>query len=66
VTHGWHMPRAQKAFEQVAAGSVRIQPAPMGMARRIDTPALDWLPTAAGYTSVNRALRELAALLLHF
>ncbi|MBC7956384.1 MAG: YdcF family protein [Cytophagales bacterium] len=62
VTHGWHMPRAQKMFEQVANGSVKIQPAPMGLARRVDGPALDWLPTAAGYTSVNHALRELLAL----
>ena len=58
VTHGWHMPRAQQAFEQAAGGTVRIQPAPMGLARRTDTPALDWLPTAAGFTSVNRALQE--------
>lgn len=62
VTHGWHMPRAQKMFEQVSSGSVKIQAAPMGLARRVDAPALDWLPTAAGYTSVSRALRELLAL----
>ncbi len=64
VTHGWHMPRAQKVFEQAAGGSVKIQPAPMGLARRVDSAALDWLPTAAGYTSVSRSLRELLALLL--
>ena len=64
VTHGWHMPRAQKSFEQAAAGSMKIQAAPMGLARRVDNAAVDWLPTAAGYTSVNRALRELAAQLL--
>ncbi len=64
VTHGWHMPRAQKMFEQAAAGSVKIQAAPMGLARRVDSPALDWLPTAAGYTSVTRALRELLGLLV--
>jgi uncharacterized SAM-binding protein YcdF (DUF218 family) len=63
VTHGWHMPRAQKAFEQ-AAGGVKIQPAPMGLARRAGNPVLDWLPTVEGYASVNRALRELLGLLL--
>jgi uncharacterized SAM-binding protein YcdF (DUF218 family) len=64
VTHGWHMPRAQKVFEQAAGGSIRIQPAPMGLARRVNSPAVDWLPTSAGYSSVNRALRELLALLV--
>jgi uncharacterized SAM-binding protein YcdF (DUF218 family) len=65
VTHGWHMPRARKAFEQAAAGAIKIQPAPMGLAARADSnPALDWLPTPAGYTSVNRALRELVGLLI--
>jgi uncharacterized SAM-binding protein YcdF (DUF218 family) len=66
VTHGWHMPRAQKSFEQAAGGTVKIQAAPMAMARRVENPALDWLPTAAGYTSVNRALRELVALMVRF
>jgi len=64
VTHGWHMPRAKRVFEQAAGGSMKIQAAPMGLARRVDSAALDWLPTAAGYTSVNRALRELLALLV--
>jgi uncharacterized SAM-binding protein YcdF (DUF218 family) len=64
VTHGWHMARAQQAFEQAAAGTVKIQPAPMGLAMRADTPALDWLPTPAGHVSVNRALRELIGLLI--
>lgn len=64
VTHGWHMPRAQKMFEQAAGGSVKIQAAPMGLARRTDSPLVDWLPTAAGFTKVNLALRELLALLV--
>lgn len=64
VTHGWHMPRAQKMFEQAAAGAVKIQPAPMGLALRTMSPALDWLPSPAGFTSVNRALHELLGLLV--
>jgi uncharacterized SAM-binding protein YcdF (DUF218 family) len=64
VTHGWHMPRAQKMFEQAAGGTIKLQTAPMGLARRVDSPALDWLPTSAGHASVNRALRELLALLV--
>jgi uncharacterized SAM-binding protein YcdF (DUF218 family) len=64
VTHGWHMPRAQKAFVQAAGGAIKIQPAPMGLAVRAETAALDWLPTPAGYTSVHRALREMVALLI--
>ncbi len=65
VTHGWHMPRAQRAFEQAAGDTVKVLPAPMGLAVRADSnPVLDWLPTAAGYTSVSRALRELVGLLL--
>ena len=64
VTHGWHMPRALKMFEQAAGGAIKIQAAPMGLARRVDSPALDWLPTTAGYTSVNRALHELLGLLV--
>lgn len=64
VTHGWHMPRAQKVFEQTAAGSVQIQPAPMGLAQRTDSAALDWLPTARGFMQVNRVLHELLGLLV--
>lgn len=64
VTHGWHMPRAQKMFEQASGGTLKIEPAPMGLARRAQSPALDWLPTPAGYTQVVRCLRELLALLV--
>ena len=65
VTHGWHMPRARRTFEQVAGGTVKVQPAPMGLAAlRNDNPALDWLPTSAGYESVRTALRELIGLLV--
>jgi uncharacterized SAM-binding protein YcdF (DUF218 family) len=60
VTHGWHMPRAQKAFETAAAGSgIRIEAAPMGLARNTETPTLQWLPSAKGTTDVRNILREL-------
>jgi hypothetical protein len=36
----------------------------MGLARRVESAALDWLPTANGFASVNRALRELLGLLV--
>lgn len=64
VTHGWHMTRAQKMFEEAAGGAVKIQPAPMGLAQRSGSPVLDWLPTIAGYTRVQQALREMVALLV--
>lgn len=61
VTHGWHMPRALKAFETAAAGTdIRIEVAPMGLARNTETPALRWLPSGQGTTSVRNILRELA------
>lgn len=64
VTHGWHMPRAKRNFETAADGNgaekggIRIEAAPMGLARRIDSPALDWIPTTIGITRVRNALRE--------
>lgn len=64
VTHGWHMPRAQKMFEEAAGGAIKVQPAPMGLAQRAGSPALDWIPTPLGYTRVQQALREMLALLV--
>jgi len=59
VTHGWHMPRARAAFEEAALPyAMKIEAAPMGLASRIDGPALDWLPTAPGYARVRNALKE--------
>jgi uncharacterized SAM-binding protein YcdF (DUF218 family) len=61
VTHAWHMPRALRAFEDAAAGSLRITPAPMGYLVAQPRPELEWLPTIEGFTQVRLALRELAA-----
>ncbi len=58
VTHGWHMPRAVAAFERASGGAMAIEPAPMGLAQRVDSPALDWLPTPGGLTRVHALLRE--------
>lgn len=63
VTHDWHMPRAQKMFELAGGDSLKVEPAPVGLARG-GNPALDWLPTPAGFTKVHRALHELLALLV--
>jgi uncharacterized SAM-binding protein YcdF (DUF218 family) len=58
VTHGWHMPRALQAFQEAAGTEVRIEAAPMGLARRSEAAELDWLPSSQGYTKVRQATRE--------
>ena len=59
VTHGWHMPRAMRAFSDAAGADMSIEPAPMGLAQRLELPALEWIPTANGTTAVRNVLREL-------
>ncbi len=59
VTHGVHMPRAQRAFEEAAARTgITIEAAPMGLAARAEAPMFDWLPTSTGHRRVTLALRE--------
>ena len=58
VTHGWHMPRAVKAFETAAAGESRIEPAPIGLAQSNEIPILSWIPSSAGQSAVRSILRE--------
>ena len=41
---------------------MRIEAAPMGLARRIETPALTWIPSAEGYTEMRHVLHEIAGL----
>ena len=62
VTHGWHMPRAVRAFEQAAEGGMRIEAAPMGLAPASERPSLLWIPSPAGHAAMNRVLHELAGL----
>jgi uncharacterized SAM-binding protein YcdF (DUF218 family) len=58
VTHGWHMPRARRAFDQAARDALRIVPAPMGLAPHAMLPALRWMPSEEGYRLTHRVWRE--------
>ncbi|MEO8835643.1 MAG: YdcF family protein [Caldimonas sp.] len=59
VTSGYHMRRALRNFVAAAGGAIRIEAAPMGLARRVEEPALAWLPSARGFRDMRRILREL-------
>nr|WP_246294746.1 YdcF family protein [Schlegelella koreensis] len=63
VTHGYHMPRALRAFNEAAAGTMRIEPAPMGLARRSQKAGVRWLPTNSGYGDMRDTVHELLGLL---
>jgi uncharacterized SAM-binding protein YcdF (DUF218 family) len=60
VTHGYHMARALRDFVDAAGPGVQIEPAPMGLAKNLAPPPLDWLPSAAGFRDMRLMLRELA------
>lgn len=60
VTHGWHMPRARRAFVEAAGEDLRIESAPMGLARPGERAALDWFPSSEGFHAVRSVLREAA------
>ena len=64
VTHGWHMRRSLRAFEEASRGDMQVIPAPMGLAPAIDRPVLRWVPTPEGFTQSRNALREALGLLL--
>ena len=59
VTHGYHMARALRAFTEAAGADVRIEAAPMGLARRLETPMLEWMPSTSGFNQMRQVLREL-------
>jgi uncharacterized SAM-binding protein YcdF (DUF218 family) len=63
VTHGWHMRRALRNFDEASHGRMHLVPAPVGLAPRIDRPGLLWLPTAPGFTHVHHVLHEALGLL---
>jgi uncharacterized SAM-binding protein YcdF (DUF218 family) len=66
VTHGWHMRRSLRAFEQAIAGSgggIALTAAPMGLASDDALGALRWLPSQRGITDTRQALREYLGLL---
>lgn len=57
VTHAWHMPRAQEAFEQAG---MRVIPAPTGIMEQNHTREFgDWLPRASALQMNFLALHEL-------
>jgi uncharacterized SAM-binding protein YcdF (DUF218 family) len=59
VTHGWHMLRAKRAFDELAAANgIVVEAAPMGLGSRAEGQALDWLPTTLGMARSRGALRE--------
>ena len=60
VTNGYHMPRALRAFSEAAGPGVQVEPAPMGLARNLELPALEWLPSSSGFRDMRQMLRELA------
>jgi uncharacterized SAM-binding protein YcdF (DUF218 family) len=62
VTHGWHMPRAVRAFSEAAGPAMRIEAAPMGLARGGDAPLLLWMPSTAGFTEMRNVVHELVGL----
>ena len=67
VTHGFHMPRAVRAFQaeaQRASMPLRVWAAPMGLAATSEQAALRWMPSVEGFRRVRFALHELGGLLL--
>jgi uncharacterized SAM-binding protein YcdF (DUF218 family) len=64
VTHGYHMPRARRAFDELAqANGMTVEVAPMGLAVRQEGPALDWMPTGTGYMRSRSDLREMLGMM---
>jgi uncharacterized SAM-binding protein YcdF (DUF218 family) len=62
VTHGYHMPRALRAFTEAAGPGIQVEAAPMGLAKSLESPALEWMPSAAGFRDMRRLLHELAGI----
>ena len=56
------MRRALRAFSAAAGTAMQIDAAPMGLARGLVAPALEWLPSTGGFRDVRELLRELAGL----
>nr|WP_315242376.1 YdcF family protein [uncultured Albidiferax sp.] len=59
VTHAWHMPRAQLAFERAG---FTVTPAPTGFTLPQQRSLMEWLPTGHGLQSSREVLREWLAL----
>jgi uncharacterized SAM-binding protein YcdF (DUF218 family) len=66
VTHGYHMPRALRAFAQAAQGAgapMQVVPAPMGLATTDMRQALRWMPSNEGFVRTRDVLREAVGLM---
>nr|WP_315184149.1 YdcF family protein [uncultured Albidiferax sp.] len=61
VTHAWHMPRAQLAFERAG---FTVTPAPTGFTLPQQRSLMEWLPTGHGLQSSREVLREWLGLLV--
>lgn len=67
VTHGYHIRRALRDFEEAArrdGGTIRIVPAPMGLASQEQRPALRWMPSAPGFTLTRDVLHDWIGLMM--
>lgn len=67
VTHGYHMPRAVRAFQREAQRAdmpMRVWAAPMGLAPPGERAVLRWLPSNDGFRSVRLVLHEVFGWLL--
>lgn len=65
VTHGYHMPRALRAFRQAVERSgqqIDVVGAPMGLASHVERPALRWLPSNDGFVLMRQVLHEAVGL----
>lgn len=61
VTHGWHMPRALRAFRQASADAGapwEVVAAPMGLAQGSEHTVLRWMPSSHGFMLNRAVLRE--------
>ncbi len=64
VTHQRHMPRAQRAFEAAAAGSIAFEAAPVDVLATPLNVLRSWMPTTEGATTVREVGHELLGGLL--
>lgn len=73
VTHAFHMPRAQREFEQAAQHvsaqhpqwpQLKVTPAPLGFWQPGERAALEWIPSIEGAFNVRLALKELLGMFL--
>lgn len=61
VTHGYHMPRAQRAFQRAAEReglALQVVPAPMGLGPARVAGFVNWVPTDDGFQQVRLVVHE--------